>query len=162
FARGILLEAAHHPNPVYRPEHDAQFDDHPSWGSPAVRVEAAMGLTWIARYPSCVDDAVLNAIEGLSHDAVPAVRYQVASHLVALYRTAPDLMWNILEHLCVTESSRGVLQGLLAHALNRLAAPHADRVANLVRVIFHRIIDGTGAREVRESCVSIFTALYLW
>jgi hypothetical protein len=71
-------------------------------------------------------------------------------------------MWNLLERLSCSEPSRGVLQGLLADSLSLLAGPHADRVVNLVKTIFDRITEGAGAKEVRESCVSIFTGLYLW
>ena len=63
----------------------------PSWGSPAVRVEAAQGLPLLARHTSCTTPEVLQAIEHLSIDPVPAVRFQIASHLNVLYRTAPEL-----------------------------------------------------------------------
>lgn len=162
FVRQVLLEAANHMDPVHHPEYDATFDEFPSWGKPAVRVTAAMGLTWLARHSTCANPTVLDAIERLSSDAVPAVRFQVATRLRALYRTAPDLMWRILERLCCDESSRGVLQGLLIDPLRHLAGPHADRIVNLVKTIFDRVTTGPGAKEVRESCVSIFTRLYLW
>jgi hypothetical protein len=161
-ARAVLLEAAKHPEPVYQPEYDVQFDKHPSWGRPAARIAAAAGLTWIARHPSCVDTAVLETIQQLSSDKVPAVRFQVATRLWALYRTAPDHMWSILERFCQEEPSRGVLQGLLADPLNVLAGHHADRVVILVKTLFGRIIDGAGAKDVRCTCASIFTGLYVW
>jgi hypothetical protein len=162
FVRDVLLEAANYPEPVHYPERDGHFDDHPSWSKPAARIPAAMGLTGLARHQSCTDNAILGTIDRLSRDPVPAVRFQVISRLLALYRTAPDLMWTILECVCHTELSRGVLQGLLGDPLPRLAGPHADRVASLVQTVFDRIIDGVGAKKVREACVSIFTSLFVW
>jgi hypothetical protein len=162
FARAVLLEAANYPEPIHQPEYDAQFDEHPSWGRPAARIAAATGLTWIARHASCADTAVLGAIEQLSRDDVPAVRFQVATRLRALYRTAPDLMWSLLEHFSQAEPSRGVLQGLLADPLGVLASPHADRVVNMVKTIFDRIVDGPGAKDVSDACVAILAGLYLW
>ncbi len=162
FAEAVLLEASRHAEPPHHPEHDAQFDEHPSWGGPAARIEAAEGVISLARHSSCATAEVLQAIERLSADPVPAVRFQVSSRLRALYRTAPQLMWRLIESLCREEASRGVLQGLLNGALGGLAAGHADRVSSLTREIFDRVREGAGSKEVRELCIDIFTSLYIW
>ena len=162
FAKAVLLEAAQHPDPVHQPEYDAQFDELPSWASPAPRIQAAAGLTWLVRQPTCVDQTVLGTIERLSKDPVPAVRFQVATRLIALYRTAPKLMWTVLEWLCLEETSRGVLQGLLNDPLRRLAGSHANRIADLTEAIYERVTSGPGAKSVRDACTSIFLRLYLW
>lgn len=158
----VLLETSQHPDPPHHPESDAKFDEFPSWGSPAPRIEAAEGLMSLARHPTCATLEVLQAIARLSADPVPAVRFQVASRLVALYKTAPDLMWKIVERLCREELSRGVLQALLNGALSRLAGPHIEQVVDLTKAIFDRVREGPGAKQVRESCISIFTGLYVW
>ena len=160
FVREALLGASLCQDPPSVPEYDAHFDKSPSWSRPAARIPAATGITWLARHVT--DEAVLEAIERLSQDAVPAVRFQVASHLIALHKTAPDLMWSILERMCSEESSRSVLQALLVYPLNRLSGPYADRVSSLVRIIFDQTVDGDGVKEVRESCVSIFAGLAVW
>ncbi len=162
FARQVLLQASEHPEPVPHPEDDAQFDESPAWGSPAARIAAAEGLTQLARHPSCVNEEVLNAIEHLSRDALPAVRYQVAADILALYQTAPDLMWSILERMCREEPSRGVLQALLGYPVGSLASSQANRVATLTKIVFDRVTDGKGASKVRDFCTSIFTGLHLW
>lgn len=162
FVIQVLLEASSHPVPVHDPEHDSHFDEHPSWGSPSPRIEAASGLTWIARHPSCANMSVLEGVERLSYDRVPAVRFQVATHLHALNKTAPDLMWAILGRLCREETSRGVLQGLLAWPVKALAGTNPDRIVELTKLVFNRVKDGKGAKEVRTLCVSIFSGLYFW
>ena len=160
FVREVLLGASLYQDPPSVPEYDAHFDKSPSWSRPAARILAATGITWLARHVA--DEAILEAIERLSKDAVPAVRFQVASHLIALHKTAPDLMWSILERMCSEESSRSVLQALLVYPLNRLSGPYADRVSGLVRIVFDQTVDGDGVEKVRESCVSIFAGLAVW
>jgi hypothetical protein len=162
FVKEVLLEAADHPDPAHQPERDAQFDDHPTWDSPVPRIDAAQGITWIARHQSCADRPVLDCIVRLSRDPAPEVRYQVAVRLTALYRTAPDLMWSLIERMSWEETSRGVLQGLLGKLLYRLANPHTDRVVEFVKIIFDRVTEGSGAKEVRRICVSMFAGLHLW
>jgi hypothetical protein len=162
FARTILLEASHYPEPTYNPKYDAQFDEHPGWGRPAVRVEAAEELILLARNATCVIAEILQAIERLSADSVPAVRFQIVSRLNVLYRTAPELMWRLIERLCHGEISRGVLQGLLGGPLSCLAGAHPDQVASLTKEIYNRVREGPGVRKVRELCIDIFTFLYIW
>lgn len=162
FAKQVLLQASEYPDPVHHPESDEQFDDYPAWGSPAARIDAAQGLMQLTHHPPCLDENLLNAIERLSRDDVPAVRYQIAAYLLNLYQTAPNLMWDIIECMSREDQSRGVLQGLLGYSLSRLAGSHADRVAHLTKIIFDRITDGKGASKVRDFCNSIFTGLHLW
>ncbi len=160
FVKDILLKASRYPQPVYDSQFDAQFDEHPSWGR-AARIEAAEGLITLAYESDCVTSEVLETIEKLSGDAVPAVRFQIAARLHLLYRTAPALMWRIMEQMAREEKSRGVLQGLLAGPLNRLAKVDPDRVVGLTVAILKRIDKGPGADEVREHCIRILTELYV-
>lgn len=151
-----------HTEPIPDPEHDARFDEFPSWGGPAPRIEAAEGLIVLVRNPSCATPEVMATLECLSNDPVPTVRFQIAKSLNALYRAAPEFMWQIIERMSREEPSRGVLQGLISGPLQRLADADPDRVAGLTRTIFDRVREGPGAKIVREFCVGIFTRLYIW
>lgn len=163
FIKAVLLEASLYPEPTPRPESYDHFDEHPSWGTPAARIDAAEGVVLLASHQSCVDDDLLTAVERLAlHDPVPAVRFQVAIRLNTLYRTAPDLMWRLLDTVSREEERRGILQFLLKGPLRTLAPYHPDRIAEFTRNIFERTHDGAGAREVRKSCAAIFLGLYLW
>lgn len=162
FIKAVLLETAAYPSPVHHPEYDKSFDSHPSWGSPAARVDAAHGVIRLGRHATCTDAALLETIRRLAMDEVPAVRYQIVTNLNSLYYTAPELMWELLERMSREDESRGVLQGMLVGSLNSLAAYHPDRVTDCVRSIFERVRDGDGAIEVRKHCASIFVGLYLW
>jgi hypothetical protein len=162
FIRSILLQAAIHPEPVPNNIIDGQFDSSPAWGKPAPRIDAAAGLTQLAGYENCATSDVLTAVERLSLDAVPAVRFQVAREVLRLARSAPDLMWMMIEHWAREERSNGVLQGLfIGEVLLRLGWQHPDRVAFLTKAIFDRVNDGDGTEAVRKGCISVFTVLYL-
>jgi hypothetical protein len=163
FIKAVLLEASLYPEPEPRPENYDHFDSHPSWGSPAARIDAAEGVILLASHQSYVDDELLAAVERLVlHDPVPAVRFQVAIRLNTLYLTAPDLMWRLLETVSREEERRGILQYLLNGPLRTLAPHHPGRIAELTRNIFERTHEGAGADEVRKGCAALFLGLYLW
>lgn len=162
FIRQVLLQAAENADPVYDPTLDRQFDEGPSWGKPAPRIDAAEGLMFVAKIPSCVNDNVFNAIERLSRDPVPAVRYHVVNYLTTLYQTQPELMWRIVDRFSREEQSRGVLQGLIAYSLNRLSGVYGDRVADITKIIFDRVTGDGPDKKVRGLCSALFTGLYLW
>src|SRR5207253_2731228 len=107
FSLEVLLEASTHLDPLPDPPHDSRFDDFPSW-SPATRIEATEGLVSLARHLDCATRDLLEAIQRLSRDLVPAVRFPVARNIQTLYRTAPEVMWQIIEHMSHEEPSRGV------------------------------------------------------
>ncbi|HYE75991.1 MAG TPA: hypothetical protein VEF04_21780, partial [Blastocatellia bacterium] len=160
FIKVTLLEAAKYPDP--HPEGNYQsFDEHVIY-SPAARIDAAEGIMHLAGKPSCLDKELIETIERLSNDPVPTVRFKIASKLVALYRTAPELMWRLLERFSREENSRGVLQLLVAQSLRQLAGHHTAQVAELTHIIFDRHLEGTGADEVRKHCASILAGLYVW
>lgn len=162
FVLKLLLKASNHPIPAANPEHDDQFDKNPSWGSPSPRIEAAAGLIVAARQETSATSDVLEAIERLLADPVPAVRYQIASRLNVMYDIRRDMMWRLIQERCTSEPSRGVLQGVLGGPLNRIAGSNPDQVALLAKIIFDRIRDGEGAERVRKLCISIFVNLYIW
>lgn len=163
FIKAVLLEASLYHEPTPSPENYDHFDEHPSWGAPAARVDAAEGVVILASNQSCIDDNLLAAIERLAlHDPVPAVRFQVAIRLNTLYHTAPELMWRLLDNISREEERRGILQFLLNGPLRTLAPYHPDRITEFTRNIFERTHDGAGAKEVRKRCAAIFVGLYLW
>ena len=162
FAKLVLLEASHNSVPTPDPEFDAQFDNSPAWGTPAPRIESAQGLIALARNESFATDEVLEAIERLSGDAVPSVRYQIATSLNALFYTANERMWSIIERMCREDSSRGVLQGLLSGPLNHISSVEPDRVTALTLSVLGRVNEGPGTEKVREMCTGILSGLYIW
>ncbi len=157
----VLLKTANHPEPIHSPEKESNFDKSISWGKPAPRIDAAAGLTRIARHQTCISTEILGVIKRLSSDPVSAVRYQIASNIGSLFQTAPDMMWEILERMCSDEPSRGVLQGTL-YTLKSLVKLYPDRIFELTKRIYDRVLSGVGAENVRNICISIFAWLYFY
>src|SRR5262249_12989048 len=118
-------------------------------------------LTTLAVAKNCFDSGVLGRIKALGNDPVPAVRYQISTHIANLYRNAPNEMWALLEQFARQELSAGVLQGL-GWSLNRLSGPHGDSVSKIVETIFNRMTDGQGADAVRNMCINLMAGLYVW
>lgn len=161
FIQPVLLEASHHPEPTYRLQEDLQFNEFPRWEY-AVRIEAAEGLLVLGSQRGCIDDTLLEAIDRLSTDSVPAVRYQIARSTHMLYSTAPEFMWKLISRFCEEEPNRGVLRGLFHGPLAQLAEYAPDQVVILTKIIFDRIQDGTGAEEVQRLCIQHFVSGYIW
>jgi hypothetical protein len=157
----LLLQLASYPLPAPTAEQDEQFSKFQSWGSPAARIDAASGLILLARFQECFDDQLQKSIEMLSRDGVPAVRFQIAIRANALLKTAPDLMWSLLNYYATDEINDGVIKGSL-HPLNRLAVAHPSEVVQLAQSIFHKSVDVAEVDSIAQSCLSILLGLHLW
>lgn len=162
FCMALLLEASEHPDPAHNPDSDASFDESPSWGSPAIRIDAAEGLIRLARHRDFATPAVFDALTRLAQDAVPAVRFQISRYLNATYETAPEWMWTQAERFAAAETSTGVLSGFASGPLDRLAGRHPDEVSRLARVILDRFTEGPGVDSLREACTTLLILLYVW
>jgi hypothetical protein len=157
----ILLTAAKHENPKYDPAHDEQFDKHPCWGSPAPRVEAAQGLVYLAAKNGCSErDRVLTAIETLSRDAAPEVRYQVARRLGRLARGDPELASRIAERIASGDPSRAVTSVMLA-ALPALTVDETDKRREVAEALFAANPAGAGSEDLRGRALGLLSDLYI-
>ncbi|MFN8149597.1 MAG: hypothetical protein U0R24_00520 [Solirubrobacterales bacterium] len=161
-AREILLSSVAHPNPKRRPESDEQFDRFPSWGSPAPRVEAAGGLVCLAHLEDCAIPEVLDAIEKLSRDEVPAVRLHVAQRLHLLRAAAPELMWQVADRIAEQDESRAVTTAVIT-ILPRIAQDDNERMRNVAKAVYAKTdTDAPGGGELRNRCVELLTDLHVW
>ena len=161
--REALLFSSESPDPKADEPGDHHFDEHPSWGAPCARIEAAEGLMWLARKPENCTPAVFAAIERLATtDQTRAVRFQVARSLNALYYSAPDLMWRLAAHFSRHEQSCGVLRGFLTQPISILARADENRAATMAIEISSRIEDGPGAEGTRANCFRLLAQLFIW
>lgn len=108
FCRSVLLRCAVHESPTPDPKFDSGFNS-PCW-SPAPRNEAASGLVILATHGS--DPEILTAIEHLSQDQVPSVRYLTMRDLFSLHRQSPETFWKIVGERSRNEQNRVVLKAL--------------------------------------------------
>lgn len=162
FLLQVLLRAASHPVPEDALEDYTQFDEHPIWSGPTPRLEAAVGLSLLARHPACATDEILNTVRQLALDAVPAVRYQVAARLYLIARANPQFAWQLLEDFCHNEERPGVLQAVLYPSLHNLAPVRPEDALRLTILLLGRVEEGPGAQEVRSRCIQIQLQLHLW
>lgn len=158
----ILLAASRCPEPRPSQEIDAQFDASLSYTLPAPRVEGARGLLFLAGHADGASSEVLERIDRLSRDPVPAVRFEVASRLNVLYESARAEMWAMLERLGREETSQGVLAAMVGGALERLAGRYTARIAALVLEILERFGVVPESQRIRRSGTNLLARLYLW
>ena len=160
--RELLLASSLHRIPAPDPDTDVRFDEMQSWGGPAARIAATAGLVRLSAHSSCSSEAVLKAVERLSEDPVPAVRFQVALHLNALFDSGRELMWRLAERFAGTDPSRGVVHGLIVGSFQALARVEPDRIAVFLKNILDRTGDGPGSARVREAAIETLSGLFLW
>jgi hypothetical protein len=158
--RALLLEASVHPHPTPDTKTAGSFATFPGWNSAEPRLEAAAGLMVLAREPRFADMEVLDAIRRLAVDPVPAVRYQVASRLIALFPECQDLMWELFDGFTRNERNAAVLGGLVP-ALHHLPDTQADRVAALTSTILDRMPPDSDPLIGRRGCIQTLARLDL-
>jgi hypothetical protein len=127
--KGILLEAARRPEPLYDPDQEKEFARGPSWSSDQARIEAVDGLIAIASHAP--DDSVLQAIEALADDRTAAVRYQVARVSPRVAKEHPTLFWMLIERL-MSDENTGVARGLFYYPVRVALALDAQRGLSLL------------------------------
>ena len=145
FCRKVILTCADHPSPEPNPEADDNYT-HAYW-SPAPRIEAARGLTWLA--VRRLDPELSEAIERLVSDPKPSVRFLTVIDLFRLIDSSPEFFWDLADRIADTETNR-VVAGALFRTLSYLALRHEEKTASVLDKFFHRVF----AREIDVSVIS--------
>jgi hypothetical protein len=164
-ARTVLLRASEDERPTATSESTTQFDQFPSWGSPAPRIVAARGLLLMARDRRTYSPEVCEAIQRLAHDPVPAVRYMVANFLGNLGRVEPELMWRLIGEFARNEPSSAVLFALVSDTVERLlGSDTADRIIEITDLILGRVPVASRSidHDPRKRCLAVLLRIYLY
>jgi hypothetical protein len=162
FIRAVLIEASNNRQPEYDSVENAQFDEFPAWGTPAARIDSAEGLLTLSLRGGCLTDDVMEEIVRLSRDDVSAVRFQIATHLMSLYDTKPEIVWEIAERMVSCDPSISVLYGLLNHALAPLARAYPDRVVVLLQTSLERFGRSKKTQEYRRTAYTLLSQMYIF
>jgi hypothetical protein len=162
FVTDVVLAGSTHPRPAPRPDQDEQFDRFPSWGSPAPRVDAACGLVRLAWHQAAVTQPVLDALQRLARDPVPAVRFQIAVHVHGLARADTDAVWRLVDTFTEHETSSAILRGLVTGPLTWLARQAPDRAQQNLQRIWDRLATLLVSAEAREAIIELWASLYVW
>ncbi len=106
------------------------------------------------------DPEVVAALEKLSVDKVPAVRFQVAVGLIGFYKHgATEKFWALTGQMLTNEQTAGVLIALV-DVLGRVAGPEPEQVVRLLSSVIERGLPTKGG-ELPRNVVSLFTGLYV-
>ena len=160
FMLASAIKGSDDPEPVFDPKHHLPFDS-PGWGSPTPRIEAAqaiVNLVWNFKG----DERALPAFRKLINDPVPAVRFQIARGLVALYvrEDSRDEFWSSLSMMLSKETTNGVVLGLL-QSLGQVAGREPGRtMAALSRYVAEGYRQSDRS-DVLRNVIGIAVGLYL-
>jgi hypothetical protein len=160
FMLEVALAGAADPEPVFDPKYHMPFDS-PGWGSPSTWIEAAqaiVNLTW--NFPQ--DQRALPAFRRLADDPVPAVRFQIARGLVALYtrEETREEFWETVGRMLKAEPTSGVVLGLL-QSLGQIAGREPDRTMSVLSEYIEQNYRQSEKSEVTRMVVGIAVGLYL-
>lgn len=155
----IILRATIHESPIPDPSDDQQKPVRGWGGTP--RIAAADAIAILAGHPACCTDDARDAIRRLSVDPVCAVRVQIATRVLCLYKTDENLMWELLEHYASKEENPTVLADAV-QALARLPIKLASKSVPLAVTIFRRSPDTSDTKSVHEACIYLFCGISLW
>lgn len=156
FCRSVLLRCAVHESPKPDPEFDSGFNS-PCW-SPAPRNEAASGLVILASHGP--DPEILTAIERLSQDQVPSVRYLTMRDLFSLHRQSPETFWDIVEERSKNEQNRVVLKAL-CHDLGRVISKDRKRAQRSLEILVNKTIIPDDPGDPLEPLIHLLVRLDL-
>ncbi|HEY4257292.1 MAG TPA: hypothetical protein VGM66_08775 [Candidatus Udaeobacter sp.] len=158
--RRILLNASHDAVPA-PDQPDSKHDSCSAWGWPSPRIDAATGLPRLLANLGGADEEVAAAIRALSRDGSAAVRFNLASVLPVLAKSAPDSMWELTDAFVADEPHFTVLDAV-AHSMDWLWNLDADKVAQRLHEIESRVREQAPAdHSIHETLAHNFVFQFL-
>ena len=118
-----------------------------SWGNWEVRIYAADAYVSLVDRFGTDNPEIIERIDEILADPVPAVRLQAAQNLQVLHRIAPDRMWTLAEQIARDEPHDDVLGAFLNNVVSRLRWHDVERCEAMIEVIRarHQVADGETA-----------------
>lgn len=127
-----------------------------SWGNWDVRVYAADA--WVSLAPRFAAECpvIIDRMEAILVDPVPAVRLQVAQNLQVIYLAAPDRMWAIGERIAANETDNHILASYLSRSMRRFSHSEPERCEVVLSIVKRRLdgdlsCDHQGRDQLKES-----------
>jgi len=157
--RRILLKAAK--DPVPGPDKpDSEHDSCSAWGWPAPRIDAAQGLVLLVPHLPNADARVTAAIKALSRDKAGPVRFNLARILPVLEKTAPELMWQLIDSFVADETHFTVLDAVV-HSLAWLSRLHPDKVVARLNLMSARASSAPAKHTIHETLAHAYLFEFL-
>ena len=107
------------------------------------RIEAASGIGALLENEGCIDPVLMENLQTILRDPVPAVRFQLVTRLLPLHKSHLDELWEILRRLAADEKSTSVLGASLYAVVNPLCGKYRRESLEIVRIV----LDRTDLRE---------------
>jgi hypothetical protein len=160
FFKAVLLRFVADPTPAPSAETTERAQDaKQDLNNSAFRIEAAKGIMSLAGVNSGLADELRPTILKLADDPEDEIRFEFMNRLMFLFKTGPDLMWELLERLADKEEKGKVLRVGVA-SMQRIAGFDAPRIATLAEKIFLRLqAEDDDTQEARLGCSDIFAGL---
>jgi hypothetical protein len=94
-------------------------------------------------------------------DRVPAVRFQVAHLLPALYKQGKkDVFWSTLFEMLNAETTHGVMLALL-ESVGRVCGSEPDKALDAIELVLQRGLPKTGRSEASRALIEVPLVLYV-
>ena len=116
-----------------------------SWGNWAVRVYAADAWVSLAARFASEHPLIIDRIEAILADPVPAVRLQAAQNLQVICVAAPERMWAMGERIATHETHIDVLTAYLCEPVRRFSHSNPERCEAVLTIIKTRVDSGLDA-----------------
>ena len=158
-AREVAIEGSVDPSPKFDPKYHGSFDS-PGWGAPVPRIEAGQALGQLI-LNFFADEEIVNTFCSLRGDPVPAVRFQVAHWLPALYKhNLRTKFWDTLFEMLRAEPTHAVMLVLL-QAIGQVCGSEPDRALDAVELVMARGLPITNRSEASRALIEVPLALYV-
>lgn len=127
-----------------------------SWGNCDVRVYAAEA--WVSLAPRFAAEypVIIDRLEAILVDPVPAVRLQAAKNLQVICVAAPDRMWALGEKIATNETDTHILASYLSSSMRRFSHSDPERCEAVLSIVKGRLdgglsCDHQGRDQLQES-----------
>jgi len=159
---GLLAVSARSAGPTVEDDTEARFEESPSWGSPASRVEAATAILDVCLQRPDLYPRLAADIDQLLADPHPAVRLQVVSHLVRIWDIDREGFWTRLNLRLAHEANFGVLVHTVDLLRRVLHADHASTATSLFQLLrrFHGTTNEARVADLAADLVAILAVTY--
>lgn len=117
-----------------------------SWGNWDVRVYAAEAWVSLAPRFALEHPTIVDRLEAILDDPVPAVRLQAAQNLQVICKAAPERMWAMGERIAMQEPDAEILASYLNHAMRHLSHSEPECCEAVLSIVKERL-DGDLAGE---------------
>jgi hypothetical protein len=112
-----------------------------SWGNLAVRVYAAQAWVSLAPRFALEHPIIVDRLEAILVDPVPAVRLQAAQNLQVIRVAAPERMWAMGERIAAQEADNQILATYLSRSMRRFSNSDPERCETVLAIVKERVKD---------------------